>query len=313
MTLQTQTTTEPPLNPVLTQRLEALKNPMMLGFVRQTIGRILGVQKVEKLMGPAEGLTGFPYLMKILDEANIHVECTHGLGSIPGAWHPALVCATHATGVLDFVLHMQALEEIRTDIKVVATADAKAFGGFAENIIPVPDRETDITKYRAKRAEYFEQVKQALRDGELVFIFPSGGLSRQRRGGFAEVRDKEWKTSAASVAHEISHETGAEIPLIPAHSNAEQPRRYYRFRTWVTALTRLLGKDKSRNLGGNIAALVFMLRGALHQRNKKLQVAYGDPVFAPSTDLEDFMAEMYDESYALEEFLLFPQRQRRAA
>ena len=309
MTAPTTASAAPPLNPVLTQRLALLRNPLMLRLVRQTVGRVLGVQQIERLMTPAEGLSGFAYLMKILEAANIHVECTHGLSGLPGPGKPALVCATHATGVLDFVLHMQALGEVRTDIRVVATADAKAFGGFADNIIPVPDRETDPVKYRAKRADYFEQVKAALRRGELVFIFPSGGLSRQRRGGFAEIRDKAWKTSAASVAHEISHETGSEIPLFPAHSNAEQSRSYYRFRRAVTALTRLLGRDQSRNLGGNIAALVFMLHGALHQRNKRLQVAYGDPVFAPSTDLDAFMAELYEQAYALEEFLLFPQRQ----
>lgn len=297
-----------PLNPVLQQRLEILKNPILLTLVRQTLGRILGVQAVEKLMRPAAGLSGMPYLMKVLDEANIHVECTHGLDGIPEQGKPAVVCGTHATGVLDFVLHMQALQTRRDDIVVVATADACAFSGFADNIIPVPDREADPAKYRAKLGLYFDQVKQALREGKLVFIFPSGGLSRRRTSGFRDVRDKVWKTSAASVAHEISTETERAIPLIPAHSNAEQNPRYYRFRAIVTALSRVLGKDKSRNLGGNIAALVFMLRGALYQQNKVLQVAYGDASTAPSSDLEDYMQDLYDQAYALEDYLSFPQR-----
>lgn len=300
-----------PLNAVLQQRLEILRNPILLTLVRQTLGRVLGVQAVEKLMRPAVGLSGMPYLLRVLDEANIHVDCTHGLDVIPERGKPAVVCATHATGVLDFVLHMQALQARRDDIMVVATADAQAFSGFARNIIPVPDRETDPVKYRAKLGLYFDQVKQSLRDGQLVFIFPSGGLSRRRTSGFRDVRDKVWKTSAASVAHEISHQTGEDIPLIPAHSNAEQNPRYYRFRAFVTALSRVLGKDKSRNLGGNVATLVFMLRGALYQRNKVLQVAYGDPSTAPGSDLEPFMQGLYEQAYALEDYLSFPQRKPR--
>ena len=300
-----------PLNAVLQQRLEILRNPILLTLVRQTLGRVLGVQAVEKLMRPAVGLSGMPYLLRVLDEANIHVDCTHGLDVIPERGKPAVVCATHATGVLDFVLHMQALQARRDDIMVVATADAQAFSGFARNIIPVPDRETDPVKYRAKLGLYFDQVKQSLRDGQLVFIFPSGGLSRRRTSGFRDVRDKVWKTSAASVAHEISHQTGEDIPLIPAHSNAEQNPRYYRFRAFVTALSRVLGKDKSRNLGGNVATLVFMLRGALYQRNKLLQVAYGDPSTAPGSDLEPFMQGLYEQAYALEDYLSFPQRKPR--
>ena len=300
-----------PLNAVLQQRLEILRNPILLTLVRQTLGRVLGVQAVEKLMRPAVGLSGMPYLLRVLDEANIHVDCTHGWDVIPEKGKPAVVCATHATGVLDFVLHMQALQARRDDIMVVATADAQAFSGFARNIIPVPDRETDPVKYRAKLGLYFDQVKQSLRDGQLVFIFPSGGLSRRRTSGFRDVRDKVWKTSAASVAHEISHQTGEDIPLIPAHSNAEQNPRYYRFRAFVTALSRVLGKDKSRNLGGNVATLVFMLRGALYQRNKVLQVAYGDPSTAPGSDLEPFMQGLYEQAYALEDYLSFPQRKPR--
>ena len=300
-----------PLNAVLQQRLEILRNPILLTLVRQTLGRVLGVQAVEKLMRPAADLSGMPYLLRVLDEANIHVDCTHGLDVIPEQGKPAVVCAPHATGVLDFVLHMQALQARRDDIMVVATADAQAFSGFAGNIIPVPDRETDPVKYRAKLGLYFDQVKQSLRDGQLVFICPSGGLSRRRTSGFRDVRDKAWKTSAASVAHEISHQKGEDIPLIPAHSNAEQNPRYYRFRAFVTALSRVLGKDKSRNLGGNVATLVFMLRGALYQRNKVLQVAYGDPSTAPGSDLEPFMQGLYEQAYALEDYLSFPQRKPR--
>mgnify|MGYP006888589443 CR=1 FL=1 len=116
-----------PLNPVLKQRLAALNNPILLTLVRQTIGRILGVQAIERLMRPAAGLTGMPYLLKILEVANIRVECTHGFEGLPGPGEPTVICATHATGVLDFVLHMQALQAIREDIMVVATADAMAF------------------------------------------------------------------------------------------------------------------------------------------------------------------------------------------
>ncbi len=297
-----------PLDPVLRQRLELLENPVLLFLARQTIGRILGVQAVERLMRPAAGLSGMPYLIKVLEAANIRVECTHGFDVIPEQGKPAIVCATHATGVLDFVLHMQALQERRDDIMVVATADAMAFTGFADNIIPVPDREPDPAKYRKKLSAYFDQVKQALRSGKLVVIFPSGGLSRQRTSGFKDIRDKEWKTSAASVAHEIAHEMGQDVPLIPGHSNAEQNPRYYWFRGLVTGLSRVLGKDKSRNFGGNIAAIVFMLRGALYQRNKVLQVAYADPSAAPGADLEAFMQGLYDQAYELEGYLSFPRR-----
>ena len=73
-----------PLNAVLQQRLEILKNPLLLSLVRQTLGRVLGIQAVEKLMRPAIGLSGMPYLLKVLDEANIHVDCTHGMDGAGG-------------------------------------------------------------------------------------------------------------------------------------------------------------------------------------------------------------------------------------
>ena len=141
-----------------------------------------------------------------------------GLGNVP-QHGPALVVANHPTGIADGVILHSVLNRLRPDTYFFANHDIlKIMPQMADRIAPVEWRKD--RRNHAKTRETMAYARQAVKDGRLGVIFPSGRLA-QRRG--MRLHERPWMPSAAMLARKL------DLPVIPIHMRARNSALFYLF------------------------------------------------------------------------------------
>ncbi|MEM6478495.1 MAG: 1-acyl-sn-glycerol-3-phosphate acyltransferase [Pseudomonadota bacterium] len=144
---------------------------------------------------------------------------THrGLSHVPASG-PALIVANHPTGIADGVILQHVMRDIRDDAYVFANADiVRVLPNFETMIAPVEWREEK--RSRAKTRETMIYTRQAVEEGRLGIIFPSGRLSK--RVGL-RLKERPWMSSAAMIARKF------DLPIIPVNIRARNSSLFYLF------------------------------------------------------------------------------------
>ncbi|MEM6728211.1 MAG: 1-acyl-sn-glycerol-3-phosphate acyltransferase, partial [Pseudomonadota bacterium] len=144
---------------------------------------------------------------------------THkGLSNIPASG-PALIVSNHPTGIADGVILQHVMREVRDDAYVFANADIiRVLTNFDTMIAPVEWREDKRT--RAKTRETMVYTRQAVDEGRIGIIFPSGRLSK--RVGL-RLHERPWMSSAAMIARKF------DLPIIPVNIRARNSSLFYLF------------------------------------------------------------------------------------
>lgn len=141
-----------------------------------------------------------------------------GLGNVP-QHGPALVVANHPTGIADGVILHSVLNRLRPDTYFFANHDIlKIMPQMADRIAPVEWRKD--RRSHAKTRETMAYARQAVKNGRLGVIFPSGRLA-QRRG--MRLHERPWMPSAAMLARKL------DLPVIPIHMRARNSALFYLF------------------------------------------------------------------------------------
>lgn len=186
--------------------------------VRPVLYSLLGYRKAlrwaDEIKKIQSGKECFAFLDKVLE---LNVTAT-GKDRVPQVGRSVIV-ANHPTGLADGSIVLAALADIRTDIEIMANADAcRVNPHFAEVIIPVEwvqeKRSVPKTKETLRRAA-------ATFAGErLLLIFPSGALAQMRKGRLV---DEPWMPTAVSLARKNK------APVTPLHIAGRNSSLYYAF------------------------------------------------------------------------------------
>ncbi|WP_157440859.1 1-acyl-sn-glycerol-3-phosphate acyltransferase [Aestuariivita boseongensis] len=265
---------EKPMNPVLRARLGMAKNAhLRLSALRaalhtmDTISRtatgrpFFGLRESEALMAEIDGLTGPDLVAALLDKRGKTQLVTRGQEHVP-ATGPAIIAATHPTGMFDYIAHAGALLEKRRDLKVVATAEAKQFLKD-DTVVPV---EVDKS-YRSTSSRATVQAMEAhLHNGGALLVFGSGRVSHKAAGQLVE---PDWRGGASLVSQNCN------APLIPAALNARNTDYYYRLR----GLAQKLSWDEHV---GALFGSVRHLAEFLEKLGGRYELSYGHAM-APGT------------------------------
>lgn len=156
----------------------------------------------------------FAYLDKALD---LQVTST-GLQRVPATGR-AVIVSNHPTGLADGSIALAALKSVRTDIEIMANADACRINPrFADIIIPVEWVQDKRTV--AKTKETLRRAGATFASERLLIIFPSGALAQMREGRLV---DEPWLPTAVTLARKNK------APLTPLHINGRNSNLYYRF------------------------------------------------------------------------------------
>lgn len=187
-------------------------------IVRPVLYSMLGYRKAlrwaDEIKKLPSGEACFAYLDKALD---LRVTTT-GLERVPRAGR-AVIVSNHPTGLADGSIALAALKPVRTDIEIMANADAcRVNPKFADVIIPVEWVQDKRTI--AKTKETLRRASATFAGERLLMIFPSGALAQMRNG---KLTDEPWLPTAVTLARKNK------APLTPLHINGRNSALYYRF------------------------------------------------------------------------------------
>ncbi len=129
----------------------------------------------------------------------------------------ALVVANHPTGIADGIVLHSVLAEKRPDLFFYANSDIlRVLPQMSSLIVPVEWRRELRTHHKTK--ETFARTAEALQDGKLGVIFPSGRIAK-RRG--LRLYEREWMSSAAMIARKF------DVPVVPVNIAARNSALFY--------------------------------------------------------------------------------------
>jgi putative hemolysin len=162
-----------------------------------------------------------------------------GLRNIPRQG-PALIVANHPTGIADGIILWHTLSPIRPDLYFYANRDIlRVLPQMEDAIAPVEWRQEK--RSHAKTRETMAYTKQAVENGRLGVIFPSGRLAK-REG--LRLHERPWMASAAMLARKF------ELPVIPVNIRARNSVLFYLFDLIhptlrdITLFHEMLNKDR---------------------------------------------------------------------
>lgn len=141
-----------------------------------------------------------------------------GLENLPrhGA---ALIVANHPTGIADGIMLHHAICTIRPDVFIYANSDIlRILPQFESLIAPVEWRLDKRT--HAKTRETMKYTRNALADGRIGMIFPSGRLAKRH---WLNLHEREWMASAAMIACKFN------LSIIPVNIQARNSALFYLF------------------------------------------------------------------------------------
>lgn len=186
--------------------------------VRPVLYTMLGYRKAlrwaDEIRQLKSGAECFAYLDKALD---LRVTAT-GIDKAPAKGR-AVIVSNHPTGLADGSIVLAALNSVRTDVEIMANADACRINPrFAEVIIPVEWVQEKRTI--AKTKETLRRTSAAFANERLLMVFPSGALAQMREGRLV---DEPWLPTAVTLARRNK------APMTPLHINGRNSALYYRF------------------------------------------------------------------------------------
>ncbi len=186
--------------------------------VRPMLFSMLGYRKAIRWADHIKTITSgqacFEYLDKVLE---LRVTST-GLEKVPRTGRSVMV-SNHPTGLADGSIVLAALKPVRTDIEIMANADAcRVNPRFAEVIIPV--EWVQDKRSMAKTRETLRRTSAAFANERLLLIFPSGALAQMRKGRLV---DEPWHQTAVTLARKNK------TPVTPLHVSGRNSQLYYTF------------------------------------------------------------------------------------
>lgn len=162
-----------------------------------------------------------------------------GLDNVP-RHGPALIVANHPTGIADGIMLYHALKTIRPDLFIYANGDIlRVLPQMEDLIVPVEWRKEK--RSHAKTKVTMDLTKQAVKEGRLGVIFPSGRLAKRRR---LRLHERPWMPSAAMLARKF------DLPVIPVNIRARNSALFYLFDLMhptlrdITLFHEMLNKDR---------------------------------------------------------------------
>ncbi len=140
----------------------------------------------------------------------------NGLENVPTDGRAILV-ANHPTGLADGVAIFDVLSRVRKDFRFFVNRDAlRAVPGMTDMFIPI-EWGRNRRSVGSSRAT-FQEVSRAMRQEELVLIFPSGRLAYMSATG---LRERDWLPTAVTLARKYK------APIIPLYVRARNSLIFY--------------------------------------------------------------------------------------
>ena len=196
-----------------------------------------------------------------------------GLDHIPASG-PALIVANHPTGIADGIILHRLLAAKRPDAYFFANSDILRVFPQMEDMIAAVEWRHERRSHTKTRATV-AYTKQAVQEGRIGVIFPSGRLAK-RRG--LRLHERSWMSSPVTLARKF------DLPIIPVRIEARNSALFYLFDMIHPSL-----RD------------ITLFHETLNKHRKPFQVQIGAPVLAADLPAkpDDALAQLFETTLSL--------------
>jgi len=192
------------------------KSPRIVtNIIVKTLQKIFHEEKFQEIYEKNHYLSGLDFADSMLEYLNItHTVKSDELKNIPSTGK-LLIVANHITGASDAFSLVQLIGHARDNKRVRVMVNGMLMGmkQASEIIIPVDNISGTITK------KSFQAINEALENGEVVIIFPSGMVNRfSFKNG---IKDTPWKASFLKIAKRT------QTPILPIRVESRNSILFY--------------------------------------------------------------------------------------
>ncbi|WP_187128064.1 GNAT family N-acyltransferase [Xanthomonas massiliensis] len=179
----------------------------------RVVGKWSGLDEAEAFLADSRHLHGFGFVRAALDHLRVRYRVDPAaLGRVPASGR-LLVVANHPSGALDALALLDAIGQVRRDVRIVANDWLMALDGLRELLLPLP-----VLGPHAAGAGALRAIEQALEQEQCVIVFPAGEVSRL---GLTGVRDADWKRGCLRFARRSA------APVLPVCIRARNSALFY--------------------------------------------------------------------------------------
>jgi len=165
-------------------RLIRSKNPRLLkwipGFIIRYLERILHQKEINDFLRTHDSKNQL-FCKEVIEKIGVTYSI-EGIERIPKTGKCVIVM-NHPLGGMDAMLLVDALSNIRTDIRFIVN-------DLLLNLEPLKDIFVGVNKHGRTKGNSLQQVNALFGSDQCVCVFPAGLVSRRKRG---VIQDKEWK------------------------------------------------------------------------------------------------------------------------
>lgn len=184
-----------------------LARPLLRG-----VGRWSRLDRVQAFLRHNGERRGFAFVEAALDFLDSRYQLDPGaLARIPASGR-LLVVANHPSGALDALALLDAVGQVRRDVRIIANDLLAELEPLRELLLPVR-----ILGGRARR-DSLRAVEQALAAEQCVIVFPAGEVSRLSLRG---IRDGRWNRGFVRFAN------ATRAPVLPVRVQARNSALFY--------------------------------------------------------------------------------------
>ena len=250
------------------ERLFESKNPKLLKwlprFVINYLKRIIHQDEVNDFIDSQKGQTGEGFCKAVIPYIGVNVSML-GKENIPRTGACIFVC-NHPLGGMDAMTLVEEVYSIRPDMKFIVN----------DVLLHLPNLKgmfQGVNKHGANASNSLKEVNELFASDSAIFLFPSGLVSRRKKG---LVRDLEWKKTFITRAKKYK------IPVVPIHIEGRLSNFFYNL------------SNIRENLGvkANIEML-YLVNELYKQKGKSIKITIGNPI-----NSEKFTSEKNDKEWA---------------
>lgn len=174
--------------------------------------RLLHENEINLFLSNNKNSDAFSFIESTLEYFNIDVKIyKNQLTRIP-SYGRVVIIANHPLGALDALALLHVIQDVRKDIKIVASNFLSEFENLNDVLIPIEN-----VKGKMERDSVLA-MHEALKKEQVVIIFPSGEVSRARPNG---IKDTKWRSGFLKLAQKM------QAPILPIHIEAKNSKSFY--------------------------------------------------------------------------------------
>lgn len=182
------------------------------GIFTSALRKVVHENEINTFLREHQHKDAFGFAEAALDYLDVDITIHQNqLRRIP-SYGRTVIIANHPLGTLDALALLHVLKDIRKDIKIIATSLLASIDNVSDLIISVDNIRGKVNK------NSLEQIYDALKNEQMVIIFPSGEVSRARVHG---IKDTKWRSGFLKIASKM------QAPILPIYIGAKNSKIFY--------------------------------------------------------------------------------------